>query len=359
MSDISVTKYLKSESLKNKQLSVPKILEKLIKFSIDQNSTRIEIKIEKNGLSLIEIRNNGNGMSSKNLEDAINGHSNILNDKNIFFEISKICKLEIISKERDKTRGSLLKVTNDKILPIKQCYADIGTKVSLKDFFYNNHKERVNPENFIEEDIKNMIFNYAITFPKIGFFASLNKKIILEVPIEDELSKDKILSRISNVFNKKIAKSLIKEELEKEEIGIKIYYSNTTGLFKKNNNQFIVLNNRPENFGEIKRIFNDLYRKSFEVDRYPYFFVFLSYDENIVEKYKVEKILKSLLLRSFAKQIYKIIETQDNKKNSFNSAVNFHEHFQMSETKNGIVIKNIKNNKKVEISISSIQNLFK
>ena len=58
-------------------------------------------------------------------------------------------------------------------------------------------------------------------------------------------------------------------------------------------------------------------------------------------------------------QIYKVIETQDNKKNSINSAVNFHENFQIIESKNGIIIKNIKNNKKVEISISSIQNLFK
>ena len=43
------------------------------------------------------------------------------------------------------------------------------------------------------EDIKKIIFNYAVTFPKIDFFVSLNKKIILEAPIEDELSKDKIM----------------------------------------------------------------------------------------------------------------------------------------------------------------------
>ena len=117
--------------------------------------------------------------------------------------------------------------------------------------------------------------------------------------------------------------------MKQKKLKSKIYYSNTTELYKKNNNQFIIVNNKPENFSEIKTIFNDLYTKSFEVDRYPYFFVFLSYDENLVEKNKVEKILKSLLLRSFAKQIYKIIETQDNKKNSINSAINFHENFQI------------------------------
>ena len=46
MSNISLTKYSKSESLENREFSVPKILDNLIKFSIDQNSTKIEIKIE-------------------------------------------------------------------------------------------------------------------------------------------------------------------------------------------------------------------------------------------------------------------------------------------------------------------------
>jgi len=37
LSNISLTKYSKSESLENREFSVPKILDNLIKFSIDQN----------------------------------------------------------------------------------------------------------------------------------------------------------------------------------------------------------------------------------------------------------------------------------------------------------------------------------
>ena len=141
-------------------------------------------------------------------------------------------------------------------------------------------KRKTNPENFIEDDIKNTIFNYALAFPNINFLASLNKTSIIKAPIEDELSKDKIISRIGKVFDNKIAKSLIKEELETEENKIKIYYSNTKQVYKEKNNQFIIVNNKPARFQKIKRIFNDLYRKSFEVDGYPYFFIFLNYDEN-------------------------------------------------------------------------------
>ena len=79
----------------------------------------------------------------------------------------------------------------------------------------------------------------------------------------------------------------------------------------------------------------------------------------MVEIKKVEKMTKSLILKSFSKQIYEFAREEKNKNNLINSAFNFHKKFQLTESKNGIIIKNNKNNKKIEISISNIKNLFK
>ena len=301
MSNTPLAKYSKSKNTEYEEYSASKILRNLIEFSINDSANKISIKIERNGLSLIEIKNNGNGLSSKDLAESVENNSvTFNNNQNIFLNLSKISNLEIISKEKDKTRGSLLKITNDKIQPIKECYADIGTKISLKDIFYNDNEKRTNPENFIEDDIKNTIFNYALAFPNINFLAKLNNTSIINTPIEDKFSKDKIISRISKVFDNKIAKSLIKEQLETEKIKIKIYYSNKKQVSKKKNNQYIIVNNKPARFLEIKRAFNDIYRKSFEVDGYPSFFIFLNYNENLVDRKKVEKMTKGLILKSFS-----------------------------------------------------------
>ena len=359
MSNTPLAKYSKSKNTEYEEYSASKIIRNLIEFSINDRANKISIKIERNGLSLIEIKNNGNGLSSKDLAETVESNSVALNNnQNIFLNLSKISNLEIISKEKDKTRGSLLKITNDKIQPIKECYADIGTKISLKDIFYNDNEKRTNPENFIEDDIKNTIFNYALAFPNINFLAKLNNTSIINTPIEDKFSKDKIISRISKVFDNKIAKSLIKEKLETEKIKIKIYYSNKKQVSKKKN-QYIIVNNKPARFLEIKRAFNDIYRKSFEVDGYPSFFIFLNYNENLVDRKKVEKMTKGLILKSFSKQIYEFDKDKKNKNNLIKSVFNFHKNFQLTESKNGIIIKNNKNNKKVEISISNIKNLFK
>jgi len=355
-----LAKYSKSKNAEYEEHSASKILRDLIEFSINDSANKISIKIERNGLSLIEIKNNGNGLSSKDLAESVENNSVTLNNnQNIFLNLSKISNLEIISKEKDKTRGSLLKITNDKIQPIKECYADIGTKISLKDIFYNDNEKRTNPENFTEDDIRNIIFNYALAFPNINFLVKLNNMSIINTPIEDKLSKDKIISRISKVFGNKIAKSLIKEQLETEIIKIKIYYSSKKQVSKKKNNQYIILNNKPARFLEIKRAFNDIYRKSFEVDGYPSFFIFLNYNENLIDRKKVEKITKGLILKSFSKQIYEFDVYKKNKNNLIKSVFNFHKNIQLIESKNGIIIKNNRNNKKVEISISNIKNLFK
>ena len=360
MSNTPLVKYSKSKNTEYEGHSASKILRNLIEFSINDSANKISIKIERNGLSLIEIKNNGNGLSSKDLAESVENNSiSLNNNQNMFLNLSKFSNLEIISKEKDKTRGSLLKITNDKIQPIKECYADIGTKISLKDIFYNDNEKRTNPKNFVKDDIENIRFNYALAFPNIDFFAKLNNVSIINAAIEDKLSKDKIISRISKVFDNKIAKSLIKEQLETEQIKIKIYYSSRKQISKKKNNQYIVVNNKPARFLEIKRAFNDIYRKSFEVDGYPSFFIFLNYNENLVEIKKVEKMTKSLILKSFSKQIYEFSREEKNKNNLINSAFNFHKKFQLTESKNGIIIKNNKNNKKIEISISNIKNLFK
>ena len=79
----------------------------------------------------------------------------------------------------------------------------------------------------------------------------------------------------------------------------------------------------------------------------------------MVDRKKVEKMSKGLILKSFSKQIYEFDRDKKNRNNLIKSVFNFHKNFQLTESKNGIIIKNNKNNKKVEISISNIKNLFK
>jgi len=239
----------KEEYIKNPS----QILRELIENSIDAESSKINIKIDRGGLSLIEVKDNGIGMNPQEMLLSIDRKSYSQNNTNKLFgtngdmlhQISKIAKIELICKEKNKTRGSILKVSNKKIQPVKECYADIGTKIQIRDLFYNKSKIRQLTKDTKIDDFSHIVNTYAIAFPKIGFTARINGKDILNVPIEDKLSKDPFISRIKSVLGKNVSNSMIKFSNEIDDIKVSILLTNQRQSFKKDNYQFIFVNQKP------------------------------------------------------------------------------------------------------------------
>ncbi len=365
----------KEEYIKNPS----QILRELIENSIDAESSKINIKIDRGGLGLIEVKDNGIGMNPQEMLLSIDRKSYSQNNTNKLFgtngdmlhQISKIAKIELICKKKNKTRGSILKVSNKKIQPVKECYADIGTKIQIRDLFYNKSKIRQLTKDTKIDDFSHIVNTYAIAFPKIGFTARINGKDILNVPIEDKLSKDPFISRIKSVLGKNVSNSMIKFSNEIDDIKVRILLTNQKQSFKKDNYQFIFVNQKPVQEIHVKAMINDLYQKSFDIKDYPAFFVFLdihneyfaikrsSKNEINFKEEKVIKILKSILLNGFSKEIFnkKIIKNKEIDLSKISIAL--HDDYEIKQSKNGLIIKDRKKNKKIEISLSSIKSYFK
>ena len=355
------------------------VLRELIENSIDAGSSKIDIKIDRGGLGLIEVKDNGIGMNPQEMLLSIDGKNNSKNINNKLFgtngnmlhQISKIGKIELICKEKNKTRGSILKVSNNKIQPVKECYADIGTKIQIRDLFYNNSKIRQLTKDSKNDNFAHIVNTYAIAFPKIGFTARINSKDILNVPIEDKLSKDPFISRIKNVLGKNVSNSMIKFSNEIDDVKVSILLTNQKQSFKKDNYQFIFVNQKPVQQIHIKEMINDLYQKSFDIKDYPAFFVFLDIQDEYFEikrnskneidfkEEKILKILKSILLDGFSKEIYNKKASQNKKINLSKISIRLHDNYEIKQSKNGLIIKDRRKNKKIEISLSSIKSYFK
>ena len=70
-------------------------------------------------------------------------------------------------------------------------------------------------------------------------------------------------------------------------------------------------------------------------------------------------MLKSLFLNAFAEEIYK--DKSKNKENSnlLNNPVGFHDKYEISQSNKGLIIKDKDKNKKIEITLESIEKNFK
>ena len=359
--------------------SPSQVLRKLIENSINAQSSNIEIRIELNGLNIIEVKDDGIAMSPQKMMISVEKRNKIKNhSKKIFSSqgkslnsISKISKLEIISKEKSKTRGAVLNISNDKIHPIKECYADIGTKIQVRDLFYNNANIRDIVKKSKSDDLIKIINTYALAFPEISFIAKSNNKVILDAPKEDKFSKNIFISRIKNVLGNKIIKSIINFKNETNELSVNFFYTNESNSFKRKNYQFIFINSRPVYEENIIKIINDLYRQTFSEADYPAFILFIeskeellnisriSDDKIIIENKNIVKILKSLFLNAFAEEIYKDKSRNRENINLLDNPVRFHNKYEISQSNKGLIIKDKDKNKKIEITLESIKKFFK
>ena len=381
MKNIPLAKISNEIITKNEEYIIDpsQVLRELIENSIDAGSSKIYIKIDRGGLGLIEVKDNGVGMNPQEMLLSIDGKNNSKNITNKLFgtngnmlhQISKIGKIELICKEKSKTRGSILKVSNNKIQPVKECYADIGTKIQIRDLFYNNSKIRQLTKDLKNDNFAHIVNTYAIAFPKIGFSARIKNEDILNVPIEDRLSKDPFISRIKNVLGKNVSNSMIKCSNEIDDVKVSILLTNQKQSFKKNNYQFIFVNQKPVQQIHIREMINDLYQKSFDIKDYPAFFAFLDIQNEYFEikrnskneinfkEEKILKILKSILLDGFSKEIYNKKASQNKKINLSKISIRLHDNYEIKQSKNGLIIKDRRKNKKIEISLSSIKSYFK
>ncbi len=364
------------------------VLKELIENSIDAGASEITIKIEKEGLQLIQIVDNGKGMSPQDMLLSIEKHTSSINDEKDELEKSKslgfrglalqqICKLgqtEITSRQKNRSRGSYLRLSDGKYEPVKECYSEIGTKIIIRNLFYNSQSHKETSKSGKQEltKILKIINRYAIGYPFIGFKTYIDGKKYFIFEKESKETINPLLSRIKKIHGKKISEDLIYYNGEKGETTFNLFYSNKQNLFKTERNQSYYINKRPFFNEKIQKILNKTYSDTFSTSQYPAFFLFISLPNSEInyrldpskfnihfhnEKETLEK-LTSFLDEAFHGN-QKINKNDEKKKIILNgSFVNFHKNFILEQTNSGISITNTEKNKKIEIRIESLTKLF-
>jgi len=115
---------------------------------------------------------------------------------------------------------------------------------------------------------------------------------------------------------------------------------------------------------------NDLYKQTFSETNYPAFVLFIESKEELlniskisndkinIENKDIVKILKSLLLNAFAEEIYKDKDKNSKNINLLDNPVGFHNKYEISQSNNGLIIKDKDKNKKIEITLESLKKFF-
>lgn len=232
------------------------VIKELVENSIDAKATKIDINLIDSGMQLMQVVDNGMGMSKADLALSIKEHasSKLISEYDLFnisslgfrgealASIDAVSSLEIASNDQSGD-GYILKNQE-----LTSGYLNHGTKVVVNNIFYNvpARLKHLKSQNTELSNIVEVVNKFALGYPNIAFTLSNDQKMLLKTN-----GKNDILGIISDVYGLEIAKNMEKVAFGNADFTVRGYISNrqvTKGNKKAIN---VYVNNRLINNPEL------------------------------------------------------------------------------------------------------------
>ena len=230
------------------------VVKELLENSIDSGAKKISLIIKESGRTLIQVVDNGCGMSEKDALICFQRHSTskITNAADLFnlstkgfrgealASIAAISHTELITKTKSSEIGTFIKIEGNKITQNKPIVSNEGSSISVKNLFYNVPARR----NFLKSDnvevrhIINEFHRVALAHPEIHFEFDNNDNQLFSLPISN------IRQRIVNIFGSKSNEKLVPVNETTEVLKLSGFIFKPEFSKKSRGEQFFFVNNR-------------------------------------------------------------------------------------------------------------------
>lgn len=269
------------------------VVKELLDNSIDSGADHIKIIIEKAGRTLIQVIDNGCGMSEFDLPLCFERHAtskiNTVEDlfkvKTMGFRgeamasIASVSQVMVKTKRAEDENGWEFEVWGGEEKPIKPTATDNGTSISVKNLFFNIPARR----QFLKTDVTELrhmlrtVQYAALANTNIGFEIIADGESIYNLPIQS------LKDRITLIFGASYKASLI--EFEEETSYVKIYgFASDPKLAKKSRGeQYLFVNGRPFQHRYLTHVVLSLYDAWTRNNEYPFYALFFEIDPTKID----------------------------------------------------------------------------
>jgi DNA mismatch repair protein MutL len=160
-------------------------VKELLENAVDAEATEIRLIINEAGKSLIQVIDNGKGMSEKDAQNAFARHatSKIRSIEDLFeirtmgfrgealASIAAVAQVQLKTKRPEDEVGTEVSIENSKVISTAPIATPVGTSISMKNLFFNVPARR----NFLKSnsaELKHILEEFtrvALAFPEIYF----------------------------------------------------------------------------------------------------------------------------------------------------------------------------------------------
>jgi DNA mismatch repair protein MutL len=260
------------------------VVKELVENAIDAGATQIRVNIKDAGRTLIQIIDNGCGMSDTDARMAFERHatSKIRNASDIFAirtmgfrgealaSVAAIAEVELRTKEYDQDLGTFIHISGSNIITQEPVRCDNGTNFQIKNLFFNVPARRKflksNPAEL--KHIINEIQRIALANPDILISLHHNGQAVYE------LSGTNKRVRIVSMFGKNINQNLIPIDTDTSVVKISGFIGQPKHAKKMFGEQFFFVNKRYMKHPFFHKAIMQCYEKILPPGTFPSYFIY-------------------------------------------------------------------------------------
>ncbi len=269
------------------------VVKELLENAVDANATSITLMVKDAGKTLIQVTDNGNGMSFtdarlsferhatskiKSADDLFNLHTKGFRGEALP-SIAAISHVELKSKTEDNEIGTHLTIEGSKVISQEPAVVPKGTTISVKNLFFNIPARR----NFLKSNpvetrhIIDEFHRVALAHPGIAFQMIHNGSDVFNLPVSNSRQ------RIVHIFGSKTNEKLVPVAEETEIIKINGFVLKPEFGKKSRGEQFFFVNDRFIKSPYLHHAVASAFEGLIKSDVYPGYFLFLEVDPHSID----------------------------------------------------------------------------
>jgi DNA mismatch repair protein MutL len=268
-------------------------VKELLENAVDAGATEIKLILQDAGKALIQVIDNGSGMSETDARMCFERHatSKIQTIEDLFHirtmgfrgealaSIAAVSQVELKTKKQENDTGTYIEIENSVVKKQEAVAMANGTVITMKNLFFNVPARR----NFLKSNAAEMrhivdeFTRVALSFPHIFFSLTANGQQIFH--LESGSLKQRILQLLGNAYNAKMVS--VKEQTD---------YMNIYGFAgkpetakKTRGDQYFFVNNRFIKSAYLNHAVMSAYQEMISPDSFPMYVLFIDLDPTQVD----------------------------------------------------------------------------
>jgi DNA mismatch repair protein MutL len=268
-------------------------LKELMENAVDAGATQIQVLVKEAGKMLIQVIDNGKGMSMTDARMSFERHatSKIRTSEDLFAirtfgfrgealaSIAAVAQVEMKTRQKGEELGTNLHIEGSEVKKQEPTSCPEGTNIAVKNLFFNVPARR----NFLKSnpvEMKHLVEEFqrvALSYPEVGFSFTQNDMELFN------LNPGKLSQRIVGIFGKSYQGHLVACKEETPHLNVKGYIGKPEHAKKTRGEQFFFVNNRYIRSSYLHHAVTHAFEGLMSSDMHPFYVLFLEIEPSHID----------------------------------------------------------------------------